>query len=401
MKGKWVIAALLLLAFSQAACAQLKLFPSKGKQEVLDTNRIAAADSLAAAPAPDSLAAAPVFTPPETVKVQLRLPLDENIERKSAYMNFYEGFLLGVRQAAAEGIRVDLCATECTDTSQHENENFDLVVDAAPAQELLRELQKRGQDAWTVVPLELETENLAEFCQVALVPGYWQARTRELVRWIREDWQKGDKLFVLSPGNDVKTEFLKTSLTAAGLEFSLLGTDYPGRDYHNVSGTARFVLVAEDPGYIASAVNFLSGPVKAKKAETAFYCTSKVRSYARRFEGDALCNANTRMVSSYYVDYSAPQVDAFILDFRRYYGAEPNQFAFHGYDTALYFIRRAALYGAQWALGIERNDSPAHGLLTDFCFRREEKGKGLVNTAFRRISFGADLSETVESVYAQ
>lgn len=400
MKGKWVISACVLLAFSQVACAQLKLFPSRGKQEVLDTIRLTPADSLATAPA-DSLPPAPVFTPPSTVKVQLRLPLDGSAERVSGYMNFYEGFLQGIRQAAAEGIKTELYATECTADAPGADEGFHLVVDAAPARQLLLDLKGRGSGVWTVVPLELETEHLSDSCQVALVPGSWETRIRELARWIREDWQRGDQLFVLCPGNDAKSEFLKKVLNTNGMEFTTLGTDYSWQNYGAVSGTARFVLVAEDPGYTASAVNFLSGSVKAKKAETVFYCTSKVRTYARRFEEDALSNANTRMVSSYYVDYTDPQVDVFIQDFRRYYGAEPNQFAFHGYDTALYFIRLAALYGAKWTLGLEKDGAPAHGLLTDFFFRRDERGKGLVNTAFRRISFASDLSETVVSVYAQ
>lgn len=398
MKGKWVICALALLAFSQAADAQLRLFPSKGKQEVLDTNRVMAADSLAR-PSVDSLAAVPAFTAPSTVKILLRLPLDGNDERKSGYMNFYEGFLLGVRQAAAEGIKTTLQAMECTDPAALED--YHLVVDAAPARQLFHELKENGKEGWTVVPLEQDTEYLADSCQVALVPGCWQTRTAELARWIREEWQPWDKLFVLGPGNDAKTEFLKKALREKGLAFTQLGNDYPNQNYEGIRGTARFVLVAEDPGYTASAVNFLSGPIKAKKVETAFYCTSKVRSYARRFEEDALSNANTRMVSSYYVDYNAPEVDAFILDFRRYYEAEPNQFAFHGYDTALYFIRLAALYGEQWARGLEKEALPSKGLLTDFRFRHENAGKGLVNTAFRRITYAADLSETVESVYAQ
>jgi hypothetical protein len=396
MKGKWVISALMLLAFSQVACAQLKLFPAKGKQEILDTTRMAGKDSVAVAAA-DSVAAAPVFTPPSTVKVQLRLPLDGSAERKAGYMNFYEGFLLGVRQAASEGIQVDLEATECGAAAPRETDGFHLVVDAAPVQQLLRE----NRAGWTVVPLETETEQLCDSCQVALIPGSWQTRTAELARWIREDWKPWDKLFVLAPGTDPKTEFLKKALKDKGLSFTQLGNDYPHQNYESIRGTARFVLVAEDPGYTASVVNFLSGPVKLKKAETVFYCSSKVRSYARRFEEDALSNANTRMVSSYCVDYTEPQVDSFILDFRHYYGAEPNQFAFHGYDTALYFLRLASLYGEQWALGLEKDATPARGLLTDFRFRHENAGKGLVNTAFRRITYAADLSETVESVYAQ
>jgi len=378
MKARFLIcAALLLPALSHEACAQLKLFPSNGRQEVLDTNA--------------------VFTAPAAVRVQLRLPLDGPDERKAGYMNFYEGFLMGVRQAAVEGIKVELDVAGASEDMPGESDPYHLVVDASPASQLIQDLQNRREGEWTVVPLEQDIENVADSSLVALVPGTWQDRLSELARWIREEWQFWDKLFILGPGNDGKCEFLKTELKKEGIPFETPGASYLSHDYSTIKGTARFVLVSEDPGFIASAVNFLSGPIRKKKAETALYCTSRVRSYAKRFEEDALGNANTRMVSSYYVDYSSAAVDEFILSFRRYYGAEPNQFAFHGYDTALYFIRLAAAYGEKWPCGIEKDGAPAHGLLTDFRFLREESCKGLVNTAFRRISFDPDLNETMSS----
>ena len=393
MKGRIVIISLLLLAFTQAACAQLRLFPSKGRQEVLDTTQLAVQDSVLLTVPADTAAPAPRIVPPSVVQVQLRLPLKGGNEQKSAYMNFYEGFLLGLRQTAAEGIKTELSVLDCEETA--DGGPFHLRVDAAPAKQLASSLT--GQENWRVVPLEQESEQLADSCRVALVAGSSPARIADLVRWIREEWHWGDKLFVLSPGNDSRTEFLKAELAREGLSFTQLGANYVQQNYTGISGTARFVLVAEDAGYTASVVNFLSGPLRQDKAETAFYCTSKVRTYARRFEEDALGNANTRMVSSYFVDYSAPEVDAFILDFRRYYGAEPNQFAFHSYDTACYFVRLASVYGEQWNLGLEKDGGWARGLLTDFRFRREDGEKGFINTAFRRISYGPDLSETVVS----
>ena len=45
MKGRIVLFALLLLALTQAACAQVRLFPRKGRQEVLDTAKVAVPDS--------------------------------------------------------------------------------------------------------------------------------------------------------------------------------------------------------------------------------------------------------------------------------------------------------------------------------------------------------------------
>ncbi|MBQ7269004.1 MAG: hypothetical protein IJS62_04010 [Bacteroidales bacterium] len=397
MKGKIIISALILLAMTQAACAQIRLFPRKGQQKVLDTLEMAARDSVLPAAPADSISSAPVIVPPSVVRLKLRLPLGGSIEQKAGYMNFYEGFLLGLRQASVEGVKAEVSVQDAAEPMQPGD--YDLLIDASPAQQLGREIQ--GREAWTVSPLEQDIEELADSCRVALVAGSWEARICELVRWIREEWHWGDKLFVLSPGTDRKTEFLKAELQHEGLTFTVLGTNYPQQNYNAVAGTARFVLVAEDAGYTASAVNFLSGPVKKEKAETAFYCTSKVRSYARRFEEDALGNANTRMVSSYYVDYDAPKVDEFILDFRRYYHAEPNQFAFHGYDTALYFVRLASVYGAQWRLGLEKDGAPAQGLLTDFRFRREKGEKGFVNTAFRRITYDANLNETVVSTTLQ
>ena len=73
----------------------------------------------------------------------------------------------------------------------------------------------------------------------------------------------------------------------------------------------------------------------------------------------------------------------FLLAYRALYGTEPNQFAFQGYDTAMYFINIVSKYGGGWKYLLE--GTTAKGLHTDFKF------SGHKNTAVRRIVYGKDF----------
>lgn len=382
MKFKLSVLLLVAITLSQACGAQLRLFPKNGHQEVLDTTLVKT----------DTV----VVTAPETVRIALLLPFGDNSE-KTNYLGFYGGFLLGVQSLSGNGIKMEINTYDSTMPLPEDAWNCHLIVDARPAGELKKEKGARDKGPYRVIPLEQEAESLTDSMKIVLVPGTWKTRTREMVNWIKEDWCRGDSLFVISSGStpDEKTRFLLSCMQKKGLRYRL-SPDYASLDYSLIQGTARFAIVAEDANCTASAVNFLSGTIKENKAETALYCTSRLRSWSKRFEEDALGNAGTHMVSSYYIDYNLPETDNFIRSYRLYYEGEPNQFAFDGYDTARYFIPLAARYGEFWAdSGLKEGFS--RGLLTDFRFRREEGGKGWVNAGLRRIRYSEDLNESVES----
>lgn len=60
---------------------------------------------------------------------------------------------------------------------------------------------------------------------------------------------------------------------------------------------------------------------------------------------DNLLKMNAIYVNDFFVDYGSENVKRFVLDFRRKYVCEPQNYAFEGYDVAWYFLNALMQYG--------------------------------------------------------
>jgi hypothetical protein len=60
---------------------------------------------------------------------------------------------------------------------------------------------------------------------------------------------------------------------------------------------------------------------------------------------DNLLDMNAIYFSDFFVDYRERDAKRFVLDFRRKYRCEPQQYAFEGYDVAWYFLHALMRYG--------------------------------------------------------
>jgi ABC-type branched-subunit amino acid transport system substrate-binding protein len=156
-------------------------------------------------------------------------------------------------------------------------------------------------------------------------------------------------------------------------------------------GTNRVVVASESEAFIGDVVRNL-GIMLGKGYDIVMYAPSKVRTFDT-IEGSAYHDASLHISTSYHADYSSEEVDRFIRAYRALFRTEPSQFAFQGYDTARYFIVRAARYGMAWPerLGHERSS----GLHTDFLFDSDGNGNHH-NVAVRRIVFKKDYSTVLQ-----
>ena len=93
---------------------------------------------------------------------------------------------------------------------------------------------------------------------------------------------------------------------------------------------------------------------------------------------------NTRITSSYFVDYKSRKVKSFIARYRDEYGMDPSEYAFKGFDTGYFFGKLLSRYG---------NDYPKHltdgdykGLHNDFHFVRDQAA-GFLNTELMMLKY--------------
>lgn len=75
---------------------------------------------------------------------------------------------------------------------------------------------------------------------------------------------------------------------------------------------------------------------------------------------------NTRISSSFHVDYSSENVRNFVARYRSAYWEEPSEYAFKGFDTGYYFGSLLEKYGKEYVENI--GSSSYRGLHSDFLF---------------------------------
>lgn len=75
---------------------------------------------------------------------------------------------------------------------------------------------------------------------------------------------------------------------------------------------------------------------------------------------------NTRISSSYCVDYGSPAVRKFVARYRAEYWEEPSEYAFKGFDTGYFFGSLLMDHGRDYVQNI--GSSSYHGLHSDFLF---------------------------------
>ncbi|NEU08140.1 amino acid ABC transporter substrate-binding protein [Flavihumibacter sp. R14] len=86
---------------------------------------------------------------------------------------------------------------------------------------------------------------------------------------------------------------------------------------------------------------------------------------------------NTRISSSYFIDYKSASVKKFIARYSAAYGVEPTDYAFKAFDTGYYFGKLLSRYGDKYPLHL--TDEEFSGLHNHLRFVKDEKS-GYLNT---------------------
>jgi energy-coupling factor transporter ATP-binding protein EcfA2 len=152
------------------------------------------------------------------------------------------------------------------------------------------------------------------------------------------------------------------------------------------------IVVASEQEAFASDVIRNMGVLKFNGYNIKVYCSNRVRNF-ETIEGILLHEVNTHISTNYFVDYGDKATKEFILGYRALFNTEPTPFAFHGYDTFLYFIRVINDLGKDFPDLIYYY--PLNMLQTDIRFRRTGPDGGFINIESRDLEYTPDKKITV------
>lgn len=353
---------------------------------------------------PDSLvvrtdSSAFVLDIPQTIKVAMILPFTSS-KLSDNTVDFYSGALLAARDYGRAGVSVDINAIDIRDSatiSPSTLEAYDIIIGPISSKDMNVLLDKCPQGKFIISPLDPQAAALSKDRPSIQAPTPAALQNQDIVNWAIQDMMPGDSLVLitskgapLSEGSRCIIETLRNSgVKYHTISYGILeglSIQKAFEWHHSANGTTRYIVAADDESFVNDAVRNVN-LMLFKKHDVALYAPSRIRSF-NMIETEYLHSVNTHISAAYFTDFNNKKVSDFIMTYRALYNVEPNQFAFHGYDTMNCFISICHEFGRQWAKVLK--DYNGHGLQTDFRFEREEGNEGFVNTAVRRVVYTPD-----------
>ena len=356
-------------------------------------------ETLAGTPGEDSTFVADI---PEVINVSILLPFGAGGVADSKSVDFYSGALLAARDLGNKGIRMDINAYDIAGgkLNYYMVNNADVVLGPVSEADVMAAARMATAGRYIISPLEPRTSGMADSLRVVQAPTPARMQAEDAVRWAVSDMAPGDSLVLIrekgkTPGETAQA--LIKALRESGRRYSTISYDLLDGlqiqplfvNKSSQRGVTRYLIASDDESFVNDAVRNIN-LMAYKKQEVALYGPSRLRSYAT-IETENLHNVNSHISTTYQTDYTSPAVQAFILAYRALYGAEPNQFAFHGYDCLSYFVTVCSHYGRGWFRRLPAEGG--HGLQTDFSFGLAPRA-GQVNQAVRRVVYTPEF-ETV------
>ena len=368
---------------------------------VVRTDSVAGADSLLVVS--DSTAVYPeedddfVYDMPEVIKVCLLLPMDADTTANVRYLNYYFGALLAAKDLSDQGVKleittIDTMAPHAFAQAARDFKDSDVIIGPVSAGDISKALPLLPEGKMLVSPMDAKTEELTVDSPVILAATPASRQVLDAVEWMKEEKGEADTLIVVREAGVRLSPSMKLLRNSLNLkeEENLLEVDYAmanglemnewfGVHTHLGDTATRVMALSERDVFVKDVIRnvYLQNSLQHN---VTIYGPAKTRSS----DVEEMCNAYLHNSVTYYVDYDTPEVIRFVSNYRALFHAEPDSFAFHGYDTMRYFVSICAAYGRGWPAKLHKFSQS--GLQTHFRFEPTEN-VGNVNAGLRRVLY--------------
>ena len=370
---------------------------------------LAPADTLAA---PIDTLAQPIDTVPpvpvrphfvydyvDKVHVALLLPLAAETNANQYYLNFYFGAMLAARDLGNAGVDLDVTVLDVSSSKDFAKvgkvlEQSDVIIGPVGVADIKRTLLNLPEGKVIVSPMDPKTEVLIEDNPVILAATPASTQIEDAVSWMKSNMAPADSLIIVKEAGypmTANSKYLIEHIDPSSIEKHInvsyalsegikMNEDFFMHHTHLKDTVTWVVAASEHDVFVKDVIRnvalqnymghnvYIYGPAKTKGTDM-----------------DEMCGARLHQSATYFIDYDDPAVISFVKDFRALFQAEPDNFAFHGYDTLKYFVGICDEYGRNWPLKLDAYKM--HGLQTNFKFYWDPSTKGAVNAGIRRVVY--------------
>ena len=346
------------------------------------------------------------FSPKQEVNATLILPLTGNDGAPNRNnIDFYCGTLLAVYDLGNAGID---CKFNVYDTMDSDAQirmetvsGSDMIIGPVSAADLTRMFSIAPNAQMIISPLDQRAERLVnEHPNMIQIPTPYSAQYKDLVNWMEQEYRDDDKVIMISEKaarqnnltGPIKEVLDSSALAYQTFSYSILeGRDVttPLSGLMTQEGTNRVIIASESEAFVNDVVRNLNLLIR-ENIDVVLYSPSKIRSFDT-IEVENLHNLSTHVSLTYYIDYNDPEVMDFLLKYRAFFGTEPTQFSYQGYDIAKFCIGMCSAYGDDWKQMLQSTEKRM--LQSTFAIKKEPF-KGYVNNGVRRIVYDKGYSVT-------
>jgi len=333
------------------------------------------------------------FSAREPLHIALVLPFNATGSKaSSAFLNFYSGALMAIQEQKEKGAHLvvnvyDLAKGADAILNDSKFEECELVigpVEAATIGPFLKHSDRNG--VILVSPLDHKVDSLVEDHPFLFqVPASTDVQLENLVGTLRRN--HGPVVLASSGlGSDsAMLSQLEDLLQAKGLPYRKatladLSSKAAGGTH---AAPAQVIIASENKTFATEAIRTLNTMSK-KNIPVEVFCTNRVRNFETS-DPDALFNLALHTSVPYFVDYSNPDDQSFVLRYRALFSAEPDDFAFQGHDVLTYFISAMMQQGT--AFSDHADLRPMQLLHCNFHFVRDHEESGWRNHATRNLVY--------------
>ena len=342
----------------------------------------------------------------DKIHVSLLLPFAADNEANPHYLNFYFGALLAARDLAAKGIDLDLTVIDVSSQRDFKKAGYslalsDVIIGPVSPADIRRTLNLLPEGKSIVSPMDPKTEALTVDYPVILAATPVRTQIDDAMGWMKSNMDPRDSLIIVKEAGYPMTynaQYLidraEPETTGGSIRVSYaLSEGIKMNEYFaahtHLKDTVTWVIAASEHDVFVKDVirnvalqnymghnAYIYGPAKAKSPDM-----------------DEMCGARLHQSATYYTDYNDPSVIRFVSDFRALFQTEPDNFAFHGYDTMMYFVSACDTYGRNWSQKLD--EIQMSGLQTNFKFWWDPDRKGYVNSGIRRVVYSPGFKATL------
>ncbi len=326
------------------------------------------------------------------VKVLMMLPL----RKAKRYLEFYQGFLMGMNDLKKDGININMTVLEANDDDAvaqyiHEGQlhGHDFVIGGIN-EEQNRQLAQAARSAYYIVPFtDVVNNDSRKLIQIN------QPQSEVISRVVKVFLERyGDKSIVFTRRHeDSEHPFavsLKRALADAHISYKTV----------NISNTNLAHLIGKDDLIVPVSpsrglAEMTLAAMGNESSQTVVFGYPQWQSYGNAFARLAH-QKNVNIYSTFYFNKQTSESKQFLARFNAWFNKRVSdsypKYSVLGYDLARYFIRAYAAYGDDF---LERSvQLPSDGLQMDIELSKSTQHEGYTNSRFYLISYERDGSVT-------